>query len=144
MITPNRSHTGILEVDPADAPRMEMPVEDAVGREREGSLRNAARPPALELAGRAAPLERVGRLEALGHDPIGVGRQTLLQRAAGSVDQEDVVAFLDARRRQQGVLGQHRERSAVAAIQRQRSVETVPVNTTAACSRRAGRKRRGC
>ena len=81
-------------------------IEDTVGRKRKGAIRNAARTPAIDLAARAALLGRVGCLEPLGHGTKGLARKSVLERATRPIDQEDIVAFLDARRGQEEVRGE--------------------------------------
>ena len=76
-------------------------LEHAVGGEGEGLGGKALTAPAADLLRRAAPRRRIGRVELRRHDPERLARQASLQRAAGAIDDEHVVAFLDARRRKE-------------------------------------------
>ena len=62
----------------------------------------------------AAAFRRILRIERRLHEPKDRGRKRLLQRAARAIDQEDVMALLDPRRRQEH-LPQHAEPDRAAA-----------------------------
>ena len=74
-----------------------------------GRSGKALRAPAAGMRTIAAALRRISGVELRPHEAEGVGGSPASQRAARPVDDEDVVALLDARRRQQD-LSEHAKR----------------------------------
>jgi hypothetical protein len=90
----------IAEIDAGDASRIGRAVVDAVGGKRKGALGKSLSTPAAEALRIAAPLRRILGVELSTHKVEGRGRQPGGERGALlAVDDENVVAFLDARRR---------------------------------------------
>jgi hypothetical protein len=98
---PEAQPYGIGEVDPGDAPRIGRAVMDAVGGKGEGSCWKALAAPTTVLRGIASPRARISGIELGGHEAERRRRQAGFERAAGRVQEKDVVALLDAWGRKQ-------------------------------------------
>jgi len=102
----------IREIDAGHAARIGRAVEDAVGGKGEGSVGKGLPAPAADLVARAAARRRIYRAELHGHDAERRARQARFERAASAsrvIDEKDVVALFDARRRKQH-LTEHAQR----------------------------------
>src|SRR5262245_39059930 len=87
-------------------------MEDAVGGKGEGVIGKGLPAPAADLVARAPPRRRIYRVELRGHELKRRARQAGRERAGAAprvVDENDVVALLDARRREHD-LTEHAQR----------------------------------
>ncbi len=105
----------IGEIEARDPARKRRAVEHAVGGKRKCAIGKALPAPAAVGRGIAALRRRIAGVEFGEHQPESFRRQPRFQRAARTIHQEDVVAFLDTRERQCEVCEQaesrHRQRA---------------------------------
>src|SRR5947207_2273249 len=100
-----------IAVAPASSARRSFTppfAASAIARSRSGPIDSAKtrRPASLDCSVRPALRGRVAWLRPLGHGTKGLARKSVLERATRPIDQEDIVAFLDARRGQEEVRGE--------------------------------------